>query len=153
QGQRGRLARHDTAPARHAPSRPLYRTKWPQGKTDRRGRGPGRQGDSVVNRSLTPSEATVPSLERKEVTRLRDLSPQQWKSGLAAWLGWLFDGLDFQLYMLVATPFVTELLGASSPKDRAVTVSISWIQAAFLFGWALGGGFFGHVADRMGRSR
>src|SRR5436190_985856 len=29
----------------------------------------------------------------QEVTRLRDLSPQQVKSGLAAWLGWLFDGL------------------------------------------------------------
>ena len=29
----------------------------------------------------------------------------------------------------------------------------SWIQAAFLFGWALGGGFFGRVADHIGRSR
>src|SRR5207253_5833809 len=28
-----------------------------------------------------------------------------------------------------------------------------WIQAAFLFGWALGGGFFGRIADRLGRSR
>jgi hypothetical protein len=26
--------------------------------------------------------------------RLGDLSRAQWKSGLAAWLGWLFDGLD-----------------------------------------------------------
>src|SRR5207244_1286285 len=29
----------------------------------------------------------------------------------------------------------------------------SLIQAAFLFGWALGGGFFGRVGDRLGRSR
>jgi MFS family permease len=29
----------------------------------------------------------------------------------------------------------------------------SWIQAAFLVGWALGGGFFGRVGDRAGRSR
>ena len=35
--------------------------------------------------------------------RLRDLTPQQWKSGLAAWLGWTFDGLDMHLYTLVAT--------------------------------------------------
>ena len=28
----------------------------------------------------------------------------------AAWLGWLFDGLDMHLYTLVATPFVAELL-------------------------------------------
>ena len=29
----------------------------------------------------------------------------------------------------------------------------SWIQAAFLIGWALGGGFFGRIGDRLGRSR
>ncbi len=88
-----------------------------------------------------------------EVTHLRDLSPQQWKSGIAAWLGWLFDGLDLQLYMLVAAPFVTELLGAASEKDPLVGYYSSWIQAAFLIGWALGGGFFGRIADRLGRSR
>jgi MFS family permease len=89
----------------------------------------------------------------REVTRLRDLSPQQWKSGAAAWLGWLFDGLDMHLYVLVAGPFVAELLGATSPRDPQVGFFSSWIQAAFLIGWALGGGFFGRIADRLGRSR
>ena len=28
-----------------------------------------------------------------------------------------------------------------------------WIQAAFLVGWALGGGFFGRIGDRVGRAR
>jgi MFS family permease len=88
-----------------------------------------------------------------EVTRLRDLSARQWKSGAAAWLGWLFDGLDMHLYVLVAAPFVTELLGAASEKDPLVGYYSSWIQAAFLIGWALGGGFFGRIADRLGRSR
>src|SRR5262245_41370068 len=88
----------------------------------------------------------------REVTRLRDLSPQQWKSGLAAWLGWLFDGLDMHLYVLVATPFVAELLRAEQ-TDQQVKLVSSWIQAAFLIGWALGGGFFGRIADRLGRSR
>ena len=41
-----------------------------------------------------------------EITSLRQLSSHQWKSGIAAWLGWLFDGLDMHLYTLVATPFV-----------------------------------------------
>ncbi len=89
----------------------------------------------------------------REVTRLRDLSAQQWKSGIAAWLGWLFDGLDMHLYVLVAAPFVAELLGVTSQKDPLVGRYGSIIQAAFLFGWALGGGFFGRVADRLGRSR
>src|SRR6516165_6768237 len=91
--------------------------------------------------------------ESPDVARLRDLSPQQWKSGAAAWLGWLFDGLDMHLYVLVAAPFVAELLGAASEKDPLVGYYSSWIQAAFLFGWALGGGFFGRIADRLGRSR
>jgi MFS family permease len=94
-----------------------------------------------------------PPSSGRDVTRLRDLSPRQWKSGIAAWLGWLFDGLDMQLYVLVAGPFVAELLGAASAKDPAVGYYSSWIQASFLFGWALGGGFFGLIADRLGRSR
>ncbi len=71
---------------------------------------------------------------------LRDISGQQWKSGIAAWLGWLFDGLDMHLYTLVATPFVAALLGLSDTSDPRVRVSSSWIQAAFLLGWALGVG-------------
>jgi MFS family permease len=94
------------------------------------------------------SEPTGP-----EATRLQDLSSLQWKSGVAAWLGWLFDGLDMHLYVLVAAPFVAELLGVDSEKDPSVGQYSSWIQAAFLVGWALGGGFFGRVADRLGRSR
>lgn len=88
-----------------------------------------------------------------DVTRLSDLTSQQWKSGIAAWLGWLFDGLDMHLYVLVATPFVAELLHATSEKDPRVGYYSSLIQAAFLVGWALGGGFFGRIADRLGRSR
>jgi MFS family permease len=94
---------------------------------------------------------TAPSADR-DVSSLRDLSPQQWKSGIAAWLGWLFDGLDLQLYILVASPFVAELLQGTG-HEKEVGYYSSWIQAAFLIGWALGGGFFGRVADHMGRSR
>jgi MFS family permease len=108
--------------------------------------------------TTTPTPATDPGVKPSapptpDVERLRDLSAQQWKSGTAAWLGWLFDGLDLQLYVLVAAPFVAELLGADSPKDPRVGHYSSWIQAAFLIGWALGGGFFGRAADRLGRSR
>jgi MFS family permease len=84
---------------------------------------------------------------------LRDLSAAQWKSGLAAWLGWLFDGLDMHLYTLVAAPFVATLLALSDPNDPRVRWYGSWVQAAFLLGWALGGGLFGRLGDRLGRSR
>src|SRR5438067_8453720 len=98
----------------------------------------------------TTAEPPPPTAGR-DVARLRDLSAQQWKSGIAAWLGWLFDGLDMHLYVLVATPFVAELLVTDTP-DPAVGWYSSWVQAAFLIGWALGGGFFGRVGDRLGRS-
>lgn len=84
---------------------------------------------------------------------MRQLSPQQWKSGIAAWLGWCFDGLDMHLYTLVAAPFVAELLGLRTTTDPRVGHHAAIIQAAFLVGWALGGGFFGRFGDRFGRSR
>jgi MFS family permease len=84
---------------------------------------------------------------------LGGLSPRQWKSGVAAWLGWLFDGLEIHLYTLVATPLVVHLLGASSSGDPQVKEKSAYIQAAFLVGWALGGAFFGRLGDRIGRSR
>jgi MFS family permease len=97
----------------------------------------------------------VQNPEAPPVKRLRDLSPQQWKSGIAAWLGWLFDGLDMHLYTLVAAPFVAVLLGlaSSDTANPLVKEKSSWIQAAFLVGWALGGGFFGRLGDLLGRSR
>ncbi len=101
---------------------------------------------------LSPDALPSPA-PTKEATRLRDISPQQWKSGAAAWLGWMFDGLDMHLYVLVAAPFVAELIGQPDPKHPDVGFYGSWIQAAFLFGWALGGAFFGRIADRIGRSR
>jgi MFS family permease len=84
--------------------------------------------------------------------RLRDLSPLQWKTGIAAWMGWFFDGLDIHLYTLVAAPFVAHLLNLADTGDPLVKKYSSWIQASFLIGWALGGGFFGRLGDRLGRS-
>jgi len=81
------------------------------------------------------------------------LSPRQWKSGIAAWLGWMFDGLDMHLYTLVAAPFVALLLGGLATTDPAVGKYASLIQGGFLLGWALGGGVFGWIGDRLGRSR
>lgn len=87
-----------------------------------------------------------------------DLTSQQKKTGIAAWLGWMFDGLDMHLYTLVALPFVMQLLNSSGTAVQSelaydANVKSSIIQAAFLVGWALGGAFFGRVGDLLGRSR
>jgi MFS family permease len=81
------------------------------------------------------------------------LTSQQWKSGIAAWLGWTFDGLDMHLYTLVYATFVAQLLAVPSTLDPSVGRYASIIQGGFLFGWALGGAFFGRIGDLLGRSR
>ena len=53
--------------------------------------------------------------ERSREMTTMSLSSQQWKSGVAAWLGWLFDGLDMHLYTVVAPVFVALLLGGTQP--------------------------------------
>lgn len=100
------------------------------------------------------SDLAAPSeTARADVARLRDIDKAQWKSGIAAWLGWFFDGLELHLYTLVATPLVIQLLHATSSADPAVKEKSAYIQASFLIGWALGGAFFGRLGDVLGRSR
>jgi len=112
--------------------------------------------ETVDPRAAAAAEAVAPAVTAAVAaggpTRLGDLSAVQWRSGIAAWLGWLFDGLDMHLYTLVATPFVAQLL-ATGQHDRAVDYYSSIIQASFLVGWALGGGLFGRLGDRLGRAR
>jgi MFS family permease len=60
--------------------------------------------------------------------------------------------LDGYLYVLVAAPFVAELL--SKPQSNPLVGAYSsYIQAAFLVGWAFGGAVFGWVGDKFGRSK
>jgi MFS family permease len=94
---------------------------------------------------------TVPARSR-EASRLSEIDSRQWRSGIAAWLGWMFDGLELHLYTLVAAPLVLQLL-ATTATDPQVKEKSAYIQAAFLVGWALGGAFFGRLGDLIGRSR
>src|SRR5207237_7850587 len=54
---------------------------------------------------------------------------------------------------LVASPFVAQLLGGLATTDPLGGRYSSIIQGGFLLGWALGGGFFGRIGDRLGRAR
>jgi MFS family permease len=101
---------------------------------------------------LSRTPAVNPPNSTPPIRSLRDLSAQQWKSGIAAWMGWMFDGLDMHLYVLVAAPFVAQLMH-SDKSDPLVREKSSWIMAAFMIGWALGGGLFGRLGDLLGRSR
>src|SRR4051812_26790733 len=106
---------------------------------------------STAARSTVSPLGTLAPSPRADATHLRDITKTQWKSGIAAWLGWLFDGLDMHLYTVVALPFVAELLGPARKGEAGLYGS--WIQASFLIGWAVGGAIFGRIGDRIGRSR
>jgi MFS family permease len=122
------------------------------GRFPRRNRLPtGIRVDSTGPPVLLPKPMIAPA--SREPARLRDISPRQWKSGIAAWLGWMFDGLELHLYTLVATPLVITLLGVTGASDPQVKEKSAYIQAAFLIGWAVGGAFFGRLGDILGRSR
>lgn len=70
----------------------------------------------------------------------------------AAFLAWMFAGLEISLFVLAHRQMTLELLGPSTP-EAIVTQWFAWYQAAFLFGAATGGWLFGALGDRLGRTR
>lgn len=68
---------------------------------------------------------------------------------IAAFLGWMFDGVEMGLFPLVATPAIEAMLG---PEHLSAKMPwITGITAAFLIGAAAGGILFGWLGDRIGR--
>ncbi len=70
---------------------------------------------------------------------------------IAAFLGWMFDGLEMGIFPLVARPALQNLLGVEG--DAQVGVWMGRITALFLIGAACGGLVFGWLGDRIGRVR
>ncbi|HWW01980.1 MAG TPA: MFS transporter [Candidatus Acidoferrum sp.] len=70
---------------------------------------------------------------------------------IAAFLGWMFDGLEQGVMPLIARPALQDLLKVES--DQQIGVWMGWLTAVFLVGAAGGGLVFGWVGDRYGRVR
>lgn len=75
----------------------------------------------------------------------------QWLVLAAAFLGWMFDGLEMGIFPVVARPALQELLGTT--HDGAVGPWMGYITALFLVGAASGGLVFGWLGDKIGRVR
>ena len=69
---------------------------------------------------------------------------------VAAFLAWMFAGLQISLFVLVHRQMTLGLLGPNTPEP-VVTKWFAWFQAAFLFGAATGGWVFGWLGDKLGR--
>ena len=79
----------------------------------------------------------------------------QWLVLMIAWLGWVFDAMDATIYAIVLHPALHDLLQSSG--QPVTSELIGWyggiIFSVFLIGWALGGIFFGVIADHIGRTK
>src|SRR5438128_9736643 len=73
----------------------------------------------------------------------------------AAFLGWMFDGLEMGIFPLIARPALQQMQQQQGlvPSDAVVGSWMGIATAAFLFGAALGGVAFGWLGDRIGRVR
>ena len=81
-------------------------------------------------------------------------SRQAWFVLAAAFLGWMFDGVEMGIFPLVARSALHEMQTASGVvDDKFVGLWMGRITAFFLIGGAVGGMLFGWLGDRLGRVR
>jgi len=66
--------------------------------------------------------------------------------------GWSLDITDFSLYGLVLRQALTELIGGTPTMAQIGSVG-GLVTTIGLLGWAVGGFFFGIIADYLGRVR
>lgn len=86
------------------------------------------------------------------MTQTSNVNRGQWYVLAAAFLGWMFDGLEMGLFPIAARPALRDLLGAGATEAQ-IGAWISYLVASFLGGAALGGLIFGWMGDRLGRVR
>ncbi len=74
---------------------------------------------------------------------------------IAAFLGWMFDGLEMGIFPLIARPALQQMQATQGTvvSDAFVGTWMGYVTAAFLIGAALGGVIFGWLGDKIGRVR
>ena len=95
---------------------------------------------------LKPAQPLVLGLFRKPDI---DSPAGRWLVLAAAFLGWMFDGLEMGIFPQIAKASLTQLVANADQGDISRWHAI--IDAAFLFGAAVGGLLFGWLGDRIGR--
>src|ERR1700712_5208473 len=99
--------------------------------------------------SRNMSEQTLLKMQNSQAA-----SAARWLVFWAAFLGWMFDGLEMGIFPLVARPALQEMQAVRGIVDEGfVQQWMGIITALFLLGAAAGGLIFGWLGDRFGRVR
>jgi MFS transporter, SHS family, sialic acid transporter len=81
----------------------------------------------------------------------KSLTTGQWLVLAAAFLGWMFDGVEIGLFPLVGRAALQDMLEVTD--ESQVMAWMSRITACFLVGAAIGGVSLGWLGDKIGRVR
>ncbi|MCK6683720.1 MAG: MFS transporter [Thermoanaerobaculia bacterium] len=92
-----------------------------------------------------PRFLEMPAESSRPTPWYREIAPDAWRAVLAAFLGWALDAMDFVIY-LMAIPALEKEFGFDS-------VFSGLLATVALLSSAVGGIFFGWLADRLGRTR
>src|SRR6266851_2252177 len=97
----------------------------------------------VAGSAIATTEIT--SQANRAMDSLRHVTPAEWKSLIAGGLGWMLDAMDVMLYSLILAYLIRQF-GMS-------TSTAGLLNSLTLVASAIGGLFFGIIADRIGRTR
>ncbi len=94
--------------------------------------------------------ASPPAVDDLSLPWYKLLTRYHWFVFAVAALGWMFDTMDQQLFVLARDEAISDLLQLA-PTDPLVSRYGGYATAIFLMGWAVGGLGFGIMGDRVGR--
>lgn len=80
-----------------------------------------------------------------------EIGPVQKRSLLSSFIGWMFDGYETSVLIIVGASAIASLSGLTNPAE--IRVALGTAIAATLLGWALGGMVGSIAADYVGRKR
>ncbi len=88
------------------------------------------------------------------ITPRTPLNRQQIVGFWAAWFGWMLDGMDSVIFVLVLAPALTELLPRSGMQASPANIGFvgSIMFALFLVGWGMSF-IWGPISDKFGRTK
>jgi MFS family permease len=94
---------------------------------------------------------TAAEVTQRQAPWYRSIGRVGWTALIASFLGWMFDGYETFVLVLVAAPAVRQLVGPDQVAQ--LPIYIGGLLSATLLGWATGGVIAGVLADYIGRKR